>query len=177
MGPHFDIDFGNRNYVKHASAIHPVRSNVSIIRQPNYDTLGQGHSPAPSATSAPYPHYAPGIYEAECVSAKSYRDRQFKSWKVCLRFRLLPDGQPVSGYYHLGRGEKPHAGPRSEYLRAWIIANGGLPTKRQVLSARTFEGKLFSVRVADVKHRYDGREHPAEAVYSTVHEIMRRTYP
>jgi hypothetical protein len=45
------------------------------------------------------------------------------------------------------------------------------------LSARAFVGKIFQVRVADVKKRFDGREHPEGAIYSIVREIVRRTFP
>jgi hypothetical protein len=117
------------------------------------------------------------VYEAECVRACTYWDRQFKAWKVCLYFRLVPSGEPVQGYFHLGRGVTPQAGPRSEYRRAWLIANGGPPGKRQRLSERTFVGKIFEVRIADVTNRFDGREHPESAFYSTVHEILKGTYP
>jgi hypothetical protein len=33
------------------------------------------------------------------------------------------------------------------------------------------------VRVDNVTRRFDGRSHPKEAIYSTVHEILRRTFP
>jgi hypothetical protein len=72
---------------------------------------------------------------------------------------------------------KPYAGPRSEYRRAWIIATGEQPRRRQILSARVFVGKIFEVRVDDVVRRFDGREHPKGGIYSIVREIVRRTYP
>lgn len=131
----------------------------------------------PVSAHGPYPRYEPGEYEAECVSASIRRDPQFRTWKADLRFCLLPDGEPIWGFLNLGRGEKPHAGRRSEYWRVWVIANGAQPLRRQTLTVRAFKGKIFKVRVADVTRRSDGRDHLPEAVYSTVHEILQRTYP
>lgn len=130
--------------------------------------------PEPSSHDRVYPRYPEGIYDAECVKAATYRDRQFNAWKCCLYFRLVPSGEPVCGYWHLGMGAEAYAGPRSEYRRAWIIANGDGPRKRQRLSARNFTGKLFEVRLGDVTRDSRGREHPAGAIYSTVKEIIRR---
>lgn len=131
----------------------------------------------PVSDREPYPRYEAGEYEAECFAASIRRDPQFKTWKAYLCFRLLSDGQPVWGFLNLGRGEKPHAGRRSEYRRAWVIANGAKPRRRQTLTVRVFKGKIFKVRVAYVTRRFDGRDHPPEAVYSTVCEILQRTYP
>ncbi len=137
----------------------------------------RGVGPDPVCEQAPYPRYEPGVYEAECVGAETYRDRQFSSWKCALRFSILADGAPVFGFLHLGSKQKPIAGARSEYRRAWIIANGEQPRKRQTLSNRVFVGKIFEVRIADVQKRHDGRDHPTTAIYSVVKEIIRRTYP
>lgn len=133
--------------------------------------------PEPVCDQGPYPRYEPGRYEGECVAAEIFYDRQFRSWKCALRFSLLGDGAPVYCFLHLGRNKKPAAGPRSEYRRAWLIAHGEQPRKRQVLSDRVFLGKIFELRIADVEKRFDGREHPEGAIYSVVREIIRRTYP
>jgi len=111
------------------------------------------------------------------VNADIYFDRQFARWSCVLEFSMLGGGTHVFCFLNLGHAAKPHAGPRSEYRRAWIIAAGDQPRRRQVLSARAFVGKIFQVRVADVKKRFDGREHPEGAIYSIVREIVRRTFP
>jgi hypothetical protein len=80
-------------------------------------------------------------------------------------------------FLHLGSKEKPVIGQRSKYRRAWIIANGEQPRKRQTLSRRVFVGKVFEIEIGDVQRGYDGREHPKAAVYSVVRDIVRRTYP
>lgn len=137
----------------------------------------QTATPEPVSETGPYPRYEPGRYDAECVSAQIYFDRQFRSWKCALRFSILEDEAPIFCFLHLGSKAKPTAGPRSEYRRAWIIANGGQPRKRQSLSPRIFTGKIFEVIVGDVAKRFDGREHPAQAIYSIVRQIVSRTFP
>jgi hypothetical protein len=131
----------------------------------------------PTHDDAMYPRYPEGVYEAECVKVVIYRDPQFRAWKACLHFSFLGTGEEVCGFYHLGSKSKPHAGRRSEYYRAWIIANGEPPRKRQRLAVRVFRRKVFEVRVSDVTRRHDGRTHPKAMVYSTVREILRRVYP
>jgi len=90
---------------------------------------------------------------------------------------LLPDAPPVSGFFHMGAGERAKAGPRSKFWRAWVIANGAPPRKRQTLSRSIFKGKIFEVLIGDVTKTFDGREHPSCGVYSTVKEILKRIYP
>jgi hypothetical protein len=133
--------------------------------------------PEPVCEQAPYPRYGPGEYEAECVGTEIFYDRQFHSWKCSLRFSLLGDGGPVFCFLHLGSKQRPVVGARSEYRRAWIIANGEQPRRRQVMSPRVFVGKIFGIRIADVQRRFDGREHPTSAIYSVVREVVKRTYP
>jgi hypothetical protein len=90
-------------------------------------------SQEPVCQEAPYPRYEPGIYEAECVSARVYFHPALRAWKCQLDFQILPNGEPICGFLHLGNNERPSAGPSSEYRRAWIIAAGQAPRKRQVI--------------------------------------------
>lgn len=132
---------------------------------------------APVAEGDPYPRYPAGVYDAQCVAGGIYRDPQFRAWKAVLKFRILLSGKPVWGFFHMGRRERATAGRRSNYWRAWVIANGDGPRRRQVLSPRVFKGKIFEVRIEDVTKRFDQSEHPEGAIYSTVKEIIRRKYP
>jgi hypothetical protein len=145
--------------------------------QTGVPTEARNFGPEPVNEYSPYPRYEPGIYEAECKRAEIYRDAQFRSWKCVLQFSILPGGDPISCFLHLGSESKAKAPPRSEYRRAWIIANRAQPRKRQTLSPRVFVGKIYQIRVRDVQKRFDGREHPTASVYSVVKEIVRRTYP
>lgn len=125
----------------------------------------------------PYRRYTPGEYELRCVKATIYRDPRFKCWKCRLDYQFLTDRQAVSGFFHLGSGPQPNAGRGSEYRRAWVIANGAAPAKRQKLSRFVFVGKIFKVRIDDTRKRYDGRDHPQAEVYSTVKELLSRMWP
>jgi hypothetical protein len=128
----------------------------------------------PTCEDAPYPKYRPGNYEAQCVAAVIYRDPRFAAWKCRLEFRIIPDSEKIFGFFHLGTGPKPHAGRGSIYRKAWIIARGEQPRKRQSLSRKVFVGKIFYVRIADTTRRFDGGEHPEPETYSTVKEILEK---
>lgn len=140
-------------------------------------SANQTREAAPVSRHGPYARLEPGTCQAECLKADIYRDRQFGRWTCALQFSLLGDGTRVFCFLNLGRGGEPHAGPRSEYRRAWIIANEEQPRRRQILSARVFEGKIFEIRVGDVEFDSKQREHPKGAIYSVVREIVRRLYP
>lgn len=114
----------------------------------------------PICDSDPYPRYEPGDYEVRCLEAKIYPDPRFRRL-VC----------------RLGPGPKPQAGRGSKYWRAWVIANGEMPKKRQVLSVRVFVGKIFLVRIGDVAKRLDGNEHAEFEKYSVIQEIISRRWP
>jgi hypothetical protein len=133
--------------------------------------------PAPVCETAPYPRLKPGEYEARCVEARIYKDKRFRRWECRLKFWIIPEGPHVYGFLNLDSGDKPRAGRGSEYRRAWVEANGDIPRKRQRLGHSVFRGKIFRIRVDDVTHRHDGRAHHEAEVYSTVKEIVKRTWP
>src|SRR5262249_24937262 len=135
------------------------------------------NEPEPVCTDHMYPRYRPGNYEARCIAARTYRDPQFQRWICRLEFRLVPDGQTVFAFLNLGHGEKPYVGRPSEYRRAWILANGDVPRRRQAMSHRVCQDKIFLVRIGDTTKRFDGREHPEAEIYSKVREILKRTWP
>jgi len=155
----------------------PIGKNPSteIGKEEDFPKESSGREPV--CEEAPYPRYEPGIYDAECLEANTYRDPRFRAWKCRLKFSLLPDGGPVYGFFHLGRRDNPHAGRGSKYHRAWTIANDKAPMKRQTLSSRIFTKKIFQVEVSDVAKSHDGRVHHEAAVYSTVKQILSRIYP
>lgn len=132
---------------------------------------------APVCGDVQYPRLEPGTYEAQCVHATIYRDPHFHAWKALLRFCLLPTGEEVCKFFHMGTEVKPKAGPRSEYRRAWIIANDAQPRRRQTMSARVFKDMIFEITVDYVTKRFDGTAHVDAAIYSTVKRILSRRYP
>jgi hypothetical protein len=156
-----------------------AHQSVGPVRVPGPEKTSEF---APVCDENPYPLLKPGKYAAQSVHARIYRDPQFRRWTVMIRFQLLASGGlacvgQVCGFFNLGQDENPRAGRRSRYWRAWVIANGAQPRKRQVLSPRVFKGKIFEVEIETVRHGQDGREHPIAMQYSTVREILARRGP
>ncbi len=132
----------------------------------------------PICDSDPYPRYEPGEYEVRCTEAKYYRDPRFRRLVCRLRCVLITDPErEVYGFLNLGTEAKPQAGRGSNYWKAWVIANGEAPRKRQVLSVRAFVSKIFLVRIGDVEKRMDGVEHSELEKYSVIQEIISRRWP
>jgi hypothetical protein len=109
----------------------------------------------------------PGTYSAYCARADVYYDRVYKRWICLLQFDVT-DGFNVIAriprWFNLGKRDKPHAGRRSEYFKAWVRANDGKPPKRaNRLSPVVFLKRVAKVQIADV-----GTEIP----YSTAREIL-----
>jgi hypothetical protein len=125
---------------------------------------------------APYVRSASGEYLARCTSRKLERLRIYGgAWKLRLMFQIIDlDQNPtLAKFFHLGRGDRPNAGRKSNYWPAWIIANGGqMPRRGQTMSPRVFLDKNFLVRVADVQKRWDHAKHVDGEIYSTVAEIL-----
>lgn len=157
------------------------KSIDEILRERNHkpgpDPGNSALSDGPVCEEEPYPRYEPGVYEVECVGAKTYWHPLLRCWKCRLEFKFLGTGSSVFYFLHLGSGERPHAGRNSEYMRVWIVAHGDKPRKRQTLTDRVFVKKLFEVQVEDTQRRYDGSEHAPAGKYSVVRRILRRTYP
>jgi hypothetical protein len=82
----------------------------------------------------------------------------------------------IYGFLNLGTEPNPKAGRGSNYWRAWVIANGELPKKRQVLSVRVFRDKIFLVRIGYVEKRMDGGEYSEIEKYSVIQEIISRRW-
>ena len=125
---------------------------------------------------APYARIAPGAYLARCLSQKLERVRMYGgAWKLRLVFQIIDlDQNPkLALFFHLGTGQKPHAGRKSKYWAAWITANAGqLPRRGQTMTPRLFVGKAFMVRVDCVQKRWDSGKHSEGEVYSTIKDIL-----
>jgi hypothetical protein len=132
---------------------------------------------SPICEEAPYPRLKPGEYSARCVEAKVYLEKRFRRWVCRVKYWIIPEGPHVYGFLNLGCGEKPRAGRGSEYRRVWIEANGDAPHRRQKLGHSVFRDKIFVIRVDDVRRRHDGRSHHQADVYSTVKEVVKRSWP
>jgi len=72
----------------------------------------------------------------------------------------------VPRFLNLGRGEKPRALARSDYLAEWVKANRGPPVRGDRLSPRVFVGRMVRVEVADT----DAAKSPIP--YSVVRKVL-----
>jgi hypothetical protein len=126
---------------------------------------------------APWKRYKPGEYELRCTSYEFVRVKMFGlQWKLRLMFRFMDmeTRGRIAKFFHMGNGAKPKAGRKSEYFRAWVIANDGrLPRKGCPMSPRAFAGHVFRAEVRDVTRTMDPKiNHSPEAVYSVVDKIL-----
>jgi hypothetical protein len=136
----------------------------------------------PICVDDPYPHYKEGDYDVICVSVVTYPDPRFRGRgsdghvrptnKCRLDCVMVTSQEPISGFFNLGNEPQPVVRRGSKYRRVWIMANGTAPRKRQRMSARTFVGKVFRVRIGNVSKDYEQGAHPDGAVYSTIKDFV-----
>jgi hypothetical protein len=97
-------------------------------------------------------------------------------WKLRLLFHFvdMENTGKIAKFFHFGAESKPKAGRKSEYFRAWVIANNGkLPRRGASMSPRKFTGHIFRVEVRDVIRTSDPKiNHSPDAVYSIVGRIL-----
>lgn len=118
-----------------------------------------------------YPLIESREYPAYCRWAKRYRDPAFKRWTCLLRWDVLTDDlltviAALPCWLSLGDRERPHASRRGKYMKAWVRANGGPPTRGDRLSPRVFVRRMARVEVGDT----DSKKSPAP--YSVVRKIL-----
>ena len=93
-----------------------------------------------------------GEYRAYCRHARTYFDGGFKRWTCLLDFDVFSDRLMLIAklplWFNLGAGKKPRVTRRSNYLAAWIKANGGPPRRVDRLTARVFLRRMCRVTVA-----------------------------
>jgi hypothetical protein len=123
------------------------------------------------------PRLEPGEYQAYCRSAEMYRDGQFKRWVCAVQFDVLDSGLEViarlTWYLNLGDGDRPHAGRRTNYWQAWVLANGGPPKRKDRLSPRIYQRRYARVVVADTSKDFRQSAISAEQAYSVIREVVR----
>jgi hypothetical protein len=150
-----------------ASSPRPSRSRASPLPEGAEECVS-----GPVCDEAPHPRYTPGEYLVRCTDARIYREPRFRAWKCRLTMAFTHERGEVCKFLHMGRGEAPKAGRSSEFMRLWLLANGGRPKRGCTLTPRVFKGRFFTVMVGDTVRRFDGRDHPEAAVYSVVKEIL-----
>ena len=115
---------------------------------------GRSHRPEPAVEWAEYPRIPAGEYSAYCACAKKYHDPAFKRWTCMLRFHVLHNNRVdvvarIPMWLSLGRGERPRASRRSNYLKEWVEANCGPPIRGDRLSPQVFVHRIARVEVGD----------------------------
>ena len=116
-----------------------------------------------------------GPYEARCIDAPpTYFDAGFRRWGQALTFELCPNGEVLQAFLNLGTGKEPHAGPRSNYFKAWVIAKGRPPRRGDKMTADVFLNQLFEVDVCDVTTDCEGLSKAEPLIYSKVARLVRR---
>lgn len=102
-----------------------------------------------------YPRIEPGEYSAYCQWGTRYYDRGYRRWTFLLRFvilkgDLLTQIAKVPCWLPLGKNrERPFASRRGKYLKEWLRAKGGPPTRCARLSPRVFLRRIARVEVGD----------------------------
>lgn len=119
-----------------------------------------------------------GQYEGVCVGAELVEMFKFgKARKAFLCFELyngahagkrlfMPMAAPPNGH-KIGRGSKLYAN--------YLIANGQPPGRRDRVSLKVFQNRLFRVMVKTVKPTFEnGTPKPAFFHYSIISELIER---
>jgi hypothetical protein len=167
-------------------------SFYSVPQQPSPESSPQ--SPAPPSSSSPasapgpqivrkrdsavewadYPRIEPGEYAAVSGTTRIYFDKAFQRHVCLIRFAVLKDDKTLLAklgwFLNLGSADKPRAGRRSEYWRAWIQANGGVPRRNDRLSPRIFERRACRVFVGDTAKNYRSDENFEP--YSIIRKVL-----
>jgi len=116
-----------------------------------------------------------GPYEARCIDAPpAYFDAGFRRWVQALTFELHPNLEVLHAFLNLGTGKQPHAGQRSNYFKAWVIAKGRPPRRGDRMTADVFLNQLFEVDVSDVSTDCEGLDKAEPLIYSRVSRVVRR---
>ena len=125
---------------------------MNRLRGANGNKSSAAETFAPVEIKYPGISIASGQYRAYCRDARVYRDGGFKRWTCLLDFDILSEGLETLAklplWLNLGAGQKPQVTRRSNYLAAWIKANGAPPSRMDRLSPRVFLRRMCRVAVA-----------------------------
>jgi hypothetical protein len=124
------------------------------------------------------PRLEPGEYPAYCRSAKTYWDGHFKRWVCAVQFDVLGNDLKtklgrVAWFLNLGNDQdKPRASRRSNYMSAWVLANGGPPRRGDRVSPRIFKRRYARVVVADTAKDFKQRAVSGQSSYSVIRTVL-----
>ena len=136
----------------------------------------EARPPALVWQGASYARVSEGRYQAVAVRHQGPEwIRPFVRWSLLVEFELLDDSAAkVCAFYNFGNDKhRPKIGRRSNYFKAWTLANGELPRKGQVMSPDVFmEGQVFTIEVKDSTRNSSEEDKTAAEIYSRVVEIV-----
>jgi hypothetical protein len=134
---------------------------------------GELEARIPIWTGPEYSRIAPGQYTATAVrviEAQFLRRWQRYSLGVCFRPFAEPEAEVVL-FLNLDADMKPKRG--GEYYRAWTLANGQGPMKREPMDPAIFlEGQIYEIEVVDAGMDADGKQKSDAEIYSKVKRIV-----
>lgn len=104
----------------------------------------------------------------------------FGSMRVLMYFRVLTPGEHNGVELYLPCKVSPPKGRKalassSKLVRAWEVAMGHAPSRRDRLSTLSFKGKAFEAAVDSVKLDSRKQALPAENQYSIIRFLRKRT--
>ena len=146
--------------------------------------LSERHGPQlvkvtePEIGWSPADRIEPGEYPAYSSSEKISSDPQFRRWVCAVQFDVLDASLTrvlarLTWFLNLGARDKPHAGRRSNYWRAWTVANSKPPARRDRVTPQVFVRRQARVTVADTEQDHRQRPVTESSRYSVVREVLK----
>jgi hypothetical protein len=117
----------------------------------------------------PAPRIEPGEYQARVVD-RNIRTL-FKTRRLVLVLEIVQSKAAGTRLEFIAQ-MPANAGAKSKFTRAWEVANGAPPKRRERMSLVVFRHRLFLVAVRDVQH--DRMQRKLARPYSIVDSILER---
>lgn len=143
-------------------------------------TPGAPSAPLPTWDGPEYARVSPGRYDAVATRYQGPEwVRKYRRWSLMVEFELFSESKRVCAFFNMGTNpDGPHAGQQSRYFKAWTLANGEHPHKKQKLDPRVFlDGQIFKVEVTDSGADSEGQQKEDALVYSRVTAVLSADFP
>jgi hypothetical protein len=103
----------------------------------------------------------------------------YQRWSLRVEFTLIDEPILVSTFFNFGSDRnRPQVGRRSKYYKAWVLANGEHPRRREKMRPDIFlEGQFFEVEVQPSKIDEEGQLKPNAEIYSIVTKLISARWP
>jgi len=131
--------------------------------------------PVPIWDGCDYMRVPEGHYQAVAVRWQGPEwVRMYSRWSLLVEFELLDDGSRVCAFYNFGNDpSRSKILRRGNYFKAWTLANGEPPRKRQPMSPDVFrEGQIYTIDIRDNLRDSTEKEKVDAEIYSVVRAIV-----